>query len=112
MPNRDDRPRLKPPLRIDWKTVAFATLNADPSASTYHIYRLLCKVYSSHTVWQGQEGLQPSLLAAPVKETLKNSAALILNRGKSVTWSSIQLRFRLFSVCPKARCPPSFPRRR
>src|SRR4051794_12992562 len=47
MPNRDDRPRLKPPLRIDWKTVAFATLNADPSASTYHIYRLLCKVYSS-----------------------------------------------------------------
>jgi hypothetical protein len=34
------------------------------------------------------------------KETLKNSAALILDQGKSVTWPSLQLRFRLFSVCP------------
>src|SRR3954447_7951630 len=35
-----------------------------------------------------------------IRETLKNSAALILDRGKSVTWPSLQLRFWLFSVCP------------
>jgi transposase-like protein len=35
-----------------------------------------------------------------IRETLKNSAQPILNHGKSIAWSFLQLRFRLFSVCP------------
>ncbi len=35
-----------------------------------------------------------------VQETLKNSAPSILDHAKSITWSLIQLHFRLFSVCP------------
>ena len=34
------------------------------------------------------------------KETLKNSASPILDRRKSISWLFLQLRFRLFSVCP------------
>src|SRR4051794_3711810 len=37
--------------------------------------------------------------SAPM-ETLKNSARPTLKFGKSTAWSSLQLRFRLFSVCP------------
>jgi len=35
-----------------------------------------------------------------LRETLKNSATPILDQGKSIAWPFLQLRFRLFSVCP------------
>src|SRR4051812_38959230 len=34
------------------------------------------------------------------RETLKNSATPISDQGKSIAWPFLQLRFRLFSVCP------------
>src|SRR3954453_21379717 len=58
-----------------------------------------------HTIHTPTDPRMALLAAIPpihhaIRETLKNSAALILDRGKSVPWPSIQLRFRLFSVCP------------
>src|SRR4051794_32460898 len=35
-----------------------------------------------------------------IRETLKNSATPISDQGKSIAWPFLQLRFRLFSVCP------------
>src|SRR3954465_278794 len=37
---------------------------------------------------------------AVLRETLKNSAPPIPDHGKSIAWLFLQLRFRLFSVCP------------
>ena len=65
-------------------------------------------IFSKQEEAKARQAMTTRMPAAPqhkgpspiTKETLKNSAALILDRGKSVTWRSLQLRFRLFSVCP------------
>jgi hypothetical protein len=44
-----------------------------------------------------------STASVRARETLKNSAPSIHDHGKSITWSLIQLHFRLFSVCPYRR---------
>src|SRR4051794_11079205 len=45
------------------------------------------------------EESRPGATSAP-RETLKNSATPISDQGKSIAWPFLQLRFRLFSVCP------------
>jgi hypothetical protein len=72
--------------------VRCATLAAKPPVSGECRFNCLVRARQQRSLDAG--------MSRSFRETLKNSVALILDRGKSVTWHSLQLRFRLFSVCP------------